>query len=553
MNWILELFSVSSAIQALAVVALVCTVGMALGRIKIGGVSLGVAFVFFIGITVGALGLKVDTQTLKYAETFGLVIFVYSLGLHVGPNFFGSFRHEGMVLNLWSLAVIVIGTLMTIAMSFMTNIPMSDMVGILCGATTNTPALGAALQSLEHAGVSSGSAALATAVSYPLGVIGVIIAMIVIRKIMVRPADLTPRHAGDDDRTDVEQYRVVNPSLEGRTLGEVVRFTRARFIISRIWRNGRVIMPLGKTVLHIGDEILVVTNKDEANAMVLLFGQHVEKDWNGERIDWNNIDKDVESRMLQITNRAVNGKRIGELHLRETYGVNVSRVVRGDIRLLATCDLRLRYGDTIIIVGRPESINNAEKFLGNEVKRLGEPNIGSIFFGILLGLAVGIIPITLPGMDVPVRLGIAGGPIIVGIAIGALGPKMHFISYVTPSASLMLRGVGLALYLACLGLDAGQGFLETVFRPEGLLWIGLGFLITFLPVLIVGVITLRTRNYDWGTICGIICGSMANPMALNYASDTTPGDHASISYASVYPLGMFVRVIIAQLLVICFV
>lgn len=553
MNWILELFNVPSAIQALAVVALVCTVGMVLGRVKIGGISLGVAFVFFIGITVGALGLNVDPHILKYAETFGLVIFVYSLGLHVGPNFFGSFRHEGMVLNLWSLAIIVIGTLMTIAMSFITHIPMSSMVGILCGATTNTPALGAAVQSLDHLGVSSGSAALATAVSYPLGVVGVIIAMIVIRKIMVRPEDLQSRHPDDDDPTGVEQYRVVNPALEGRTLAEIVHFAHAHFIVSRIWRKGKVIMPLGKTALHIGDEILVVTNKDETNAMVLLFGEHVEKDWNGERIDWNHIDKDVESRMLQITNRAINGKRIGEIHLRETYGVNVSRVVRGDIKLLATSDQRLRYGDTIIIVGRPENINNAERFLGNEVKRLGEPNIGSIFFGMLLGLVIGTIPIMLPGMDVPVRLGIAGGPIIVGIVIGALGPKVHFITYTTPSASLMLRGIGLTLYLACLGLGAGHGFLDTVLRPEGLLWIGLGFIITFLPVVIVGAITLRTRNYDWGTICGILCGSMANPMALNYASDTTPGDHASISYASVYPLGMFIRVIIAQLLVICFV
>ena len=306
---------------------------------------------------------------------------------------------------------------------------------------------------------------------------------------------------------------------------------------------------MANTVLHINDSILVVTNKDDEGTMLMLFGNEMDKDWNKAKIDWNHIDSNVESRVIVLTKTGLNGKRLGSLRLRDTYGVNVSRVIRGDIKLLATDDLVLQYGDRLTLVGKPDAINNAENFLGNSVKTLNEPNIGSIFLGMVLGLVLGSIPISLPGMESPIHLGIAGGPIIMGIIVGALGPRMHFISYTTRSASLMLRKLGLALYLACLGLDAGKGFLDTVIRPEGLLWIGVGFILTVLPVAIIGLIALKTKKFDFGTICGILCGSMANPMALSYANDSVKGDQASISYATVYPLGMFVRVIIAQILV----
>lgn len=553
MDWINGLFSIPSALQGVVVISLICAVGLGLGKIKFAGISLGVAFVFFFGIAVGSLGLKVDDQMLNYCETFGLVIFVYTLGLHVGPNFFGSFRHEGTSFNIWSLAVIILGTAMAIALTYIMKVPMSDMIGILCGATTNTPALGAGQQALQHVGVSGARAALATAVTYPLGVVGVIFAMIFIRKFFVKPSDLEVKSSSSDDHTFIGQFVVVNPAINGKYIADIAQGTHRKFIISRIWRGDEVIVPKGTTELKTNDNLLVATKKEEVPAMELLFGKRVERDLNKEQVDWNHLDSKVESRVIVLSKSVLNGKRLGQLHLRDAYNVNVSRVLRSDIKLLATEDLVLRYGDRLTLVGQPEAIDHAEKFLGNSVKTLNEPNLAIIFLGMLLGLALGTIPFTLPGMDSPIHLGIAGGPIIMGILIGAFGPRFHFIAYATRSASLMLRKLGLALYLACLGLDAGKDFLVTVVRPEGLLWIGLGFVLTVLPVIIVGVVALRMKKFDFGTICGILCGSMANPMALGYANDTVNGETSNISYATVYPLGMFIRVIIAQVLVMFFV
>ena len=553
MDWINGLFSIPSALQGVVVISLICAVGLGLGKIKFAGISLGVAFVFFFGIAAGSLGLKVDDQMLNYCETFGLVIFVYTLGLHVGPNFFGSFRHEGTSFNIWSLAVIILGTAMAVALTYIMKVPMSDMIGILCGATTNTPALGAGQQALQHVGVSGARAALATAVTYPLGVVGVIFAMIFIRKFFVKPSDLEVKSGSSDDHTFIGQFVVVNPAINGKYIADIAQGTHRKFIISRIWRGDEVIVPKGTTELKTNDNLLVATKKEEVPAMELLFGKRVERDLNKEQVDWNHLDSKVESRVIVLSKSVLNGKRLGQLHLRDAYNVNVSRVLRSDIKLLATEDLVLRYGDRLTLVGQPEAIDHAEKFLGNSVKTLNEPNLAIIFLGMLLGLALGTIPFTLPGMDSPIHLGIAGGPIIMGILIGAFGPRFHFIAYATRSASLMLRKLGLALYLACLGLDAGKDFLATVVRPEGLLWIGLGFVLTVLPVIIVGVVALRMKKFDFGTICGILCGSMANPMALGYANDTVNGETSNISYATVYPLGMFIRVIIAQVLVMFFV
>ena len=553
MNWIDGLFSIPSALQAVVVLSLVCTVGLGLGKIRIAGISLGIAFVFFFGIAAGSFGLQVDEQMLNYCETFGLVIFVYTLGLSVGPTFFGSFRHEGTLFNLWGLGVIFLGTIMSVVLSYAMNVPMSDMVGILCGATTNTPALGAAQQALQHAGHSGGPAALATAVTYPLGVVGVIFAMIFLRKFFVRPSDLVVHSGAEDDHTYIGQFVVLNPAINGKSIAEIAQGTHRKFIISRIWRGEDVIVPMSSTVLKTNDNLLVATKRDEVSAMEILFGQKVNRDLNKEQVDWNHLDTKVESRVIILSNGVLNGKKLGQLHLRDAYNVNVSRVIRTDIKLLATQDLVLRYGDRLTLVGQPEAIDHAEKFLGNSVKTLNEPNLAVIFLGMVFGLALGTIPINLPGMESPIRLGIAGGPIIMGILAGAFGPRLHFIAYTTRSASLMLRKLGLSLYLACLGLDAGRDFLATVVRPEGLLWIGLGFVLTVVPVVIVGLIALRLKKFDFGTICGILCGSMANPMALGYANDTVKGETSNISYASVYPLGMFARVIIAQILVMFFV
>ena len=549
MEWIESLFTIHSAVQTIVLLSLIVSTGLALGKMHVKGISLGVAFVFFIGIVAGSLHFSADEQMLHFAETLGLSLFVYALGLHVGPNFIGMMRNEGVSLNMWGLGVIALGTVMALALCLVLPISIPDMVGILCGATTNTPALGAAQQALATARLSSSGAALGCAVTYPLGVVGVIVAMILLRKFIVRPDDLSPNKSDDDDQTFVGQFVVVNPAISCKTIAEISQKTHRHFIISRIWRGDNVIVPLASTEMQIGDNVLVVTNRDEVPAMDILFGKRVEKDWNRDHIDWNSIDSSMESRVIVMTRTKLNGKTLGSLRVRQTYGVNVSRVMRGDIKLLAVDSLHLQYGDRLTVVGTHEDISHAEAFLGNAVQVLNEPNLGAIFFGLFLGLAVGMIPISIPGMSAPVKLGIAGGPIIMGILIGALGSRVHFISYTTRSASLMLRKLGLSLYLACLGLAAGKDFLTTIIRPEGLLWVGIGVVLTILPLLIIGAVALRTKKFDFGTVCGLLCGSMANPMALSYANETIPGDRAAVAYTSVYPLGMFIRVIIAQVII----
>ena len=549
MDWINSLFIDHTPVQTCFLLSLIVSIGVFMGKVRIKGISLGVAFVFFMGIVAGSLHLEADPGMTSFAETFGLSLFVYALGLHVGPNFVGLMRDAGISLNLWGLAIILLGTVMALVLCLVTGITIPDMVGILCGATTNTPALGAAQQALISAHVSSSGAALGCAVTYPLGVVGVIFAMILLRKTLVKPEDLIPHSHSDEDNTYIGQFVVVNPAIVGLTIAEIAQTSQRHFIISRIWRNGKVIVPMAQTVMMENDNILVVTTRDEVPVMDILFGKHVEKDWNRDKIDWNAIDSTVESRVIVMTRTKLNSKTLGSLHMRETYGVNVSRIMRGDIKLLATDSLHLQYGDRLTVVGTPEDIDHAEAFLGNAMGRLNEPNLGAIFFGLLMGLALGMIPISLPGMSSPVKLGIAGGPIIMGIIVGALGSRLRIITYTTRSASLMLRKLGLSLYLACLGLSAGKDFLATVVRPEGLMWVGIGLVLTMLPLLIIGAVALKTKKFDFGTICGLLCGAMANPMALSYANETIKGDRAAVAYTSVYPLGMFIRVVIAQIII----
>lgn len=549
MDWINSLFIDHTPVQTCFLLSLIVSIGVFMGKVRIKGISLGVAFVFFMGIVAGSFHLEADPGMTSFAETFGLSIFVYALGLHVGPNFVGLMRDEGIALNLWGFAIILLGTVMALVLCLVTGITIPDMVGILCGATTNTPALGAAQQALISAHVSSSGAALGCAVTYPLGVVGVIFAMILLRKTLVKPEDLIPHSHSDEDNTYIGQFVVVNPAIVGLTIAEIAQTSQRHFIISRIWRNGKVIVPMAQTVMMENDNILIVTTRDEVPVMDILFGKHVEKDWNRDKIDWNAIDSTVESRVIVMTRTKLNSKTLGSLHMRETYGVNVSRIMRGDIKLLATDSLHLQYGDRLTVVGTPEDIDHAEAFLGNAMGRLNEPNLGAIFFGLLMGLALGMIPISLPGMSSPVKLGIAGGPIIMGIIVGALGSRLRIITYTTRSASLMLRKLGLSLYLACLGLSAGKDFLSTVVRPEGLMWVGIGMVLTMLPLLIIGAVALKTKKFDFGTICGLLCGAMANPMALSYANETIKGDRAAVAYTSVYPLGMFIRVVIAQIII----
>lgn len=552
MDFLNSLLLVPSSIQAIIVLSIICAAGLALGKVRVLGISLGVAFVFFVGIVAGHFGLKLEPHVLDYAESFGLILFIYALGLQVGPGFFSSFLHGGVMLNVWGLVLIFTGTVLALLLGKLCSVSIPDMMGILCGATTNTPALGAAQQALESIHISSSEAALGCAVAYPLGVVGVILAILFIKKFFVHPVDMKV-HNIDHNDTYIAAYTVCNPALYGKTIRQVVDKSHLKFVISRLWRNNQVIVPSSIQKLEKGDSALIVATEQEVEELEIIFGKKEDKDWNTGKIDWNAVDGEIESRNVIVSRPELNGKRLGDLQIRKSYGINISRVTRGDVKLLATYDLRLLYGDTLTIVGKREAIDNVAKFFGNTMQSLNEPNMMAIFIGMILGLVVGFFPINIWGMSAPVRLGIAGGPIIVGILVGTFGPRFHLITYTTVSANLMLRKLGLSLYLACLGISAGAKFFAVVVRPEGLMWIGIGFLITFVPVVLTGIIVLKLHKIDFPSISGMLCGSMANPMALTYLSDIMPGDRASVSYATVYPISMFVRVIIVQVIVMFFV
>ncbi len=553
MDWLYSLFVEHSALQAVIVLSLISAIGLGLGRVRVCGISLGVTFVFFTGILSGHFGLSIDPQMLNYAESFGLVLFVYALGLQVGPGFFSSFRQGGVQLNLLAIGVVLVGTLLAVLGSYACGIALPDMVGILCGATTNTPALGAAQQTLKQLGLETSTPALGCAVTYPLGVVGVILAILLMRKVMVRKEDLEVKEKENENKTYIAAFQVHNPAIFNMSIKEIGALKNyPKFVISRLWRDGNVSIPTSDKVIKEGDRLLVITSEKNAPALTVLFGEQEHTDWNKEDIDWNAIDSQLISQRIVVTRPELNGKKLGSLHLRNHYGINISRVYRSGVQLLATAELTLQLGDRLTVVGEAASIHNVEKVLGNAIKSLKEPNLVAVFVGIILGLALGAVPISIPGISAPVKLGLAGGPIIVGILIGTFGPRMHMVTYTTRSANLMLRALGLSLYLACLGLDAGAHFFETVFRPEGALWIAVGFALTVIPVLIVGVVAFKWAKVDFGSVTGMLCGSMANPMALNYANDTIPGDNPSVAYATVYPLCMFIRVIIAQVLLMFF-
>lgn len=548
MEWLYSLFIEHSALQAVVVLSLISALGLGLGKIHVCGISLGVTFVFFAGILAGHFGLSIDPQMLNYAESFGLIIFVYALGLQVGPGFFSSFRKGGVTLNMLAIAVVILGTFLAVVCSYTTGVSLPNMVGILCGATTNTPALGAAQQTLKQMGLESSTPALGCAVAYPLGVIGVILAVLLIRKLLVRREDLEVQEKDDANKTYIAAFQVHNPAIFNKSIKDIAHMSYPKFVISRLWRDGNVSIPTSEKIIKEGDRLLVVTSEKDALALTVLFGEQENTDWNKEDIDWNAIDSQLISQRIVVTRPELNGKKLGALRLRNHYGINISRVYRSGVQLLATPELTLQLGDRLTVVGEAAAIQNVEKVLGNAIKSLKEPNLVAVFVGIILGLALGAVPFSIPGISTPVRLGLAGGPIIVGILIGTFGPRLHMITYTTRSANLMLRALGLSLYLACLGLDAGAHFFDTVFRPEGLLWIGLGFGLTLVPTVLVGFFAFKIMKIDFGSVSGMLCGSMANPMALNYANDTIPGDNPSVAYATVYPLSMFLRVIIAQVL-----
>ena len=555
MNWFVELFTEHTFIQAVLIISLICATGLALGRIKISGVSLGVTFVFFTGIIAGHFGLRINPDMLLLAQNFGLIIFIYSLGVQVGPGFFSAFKRGGFKLNILSLILILAGTAMTICLYWISGIPLPEMMGLFSGAVTNTPMLGAAQQAFLQMHPedieSANNMAIACAVGYPFGMIGVIICVAILKKATFK-ADKPKSGNTSGDNTFVTEYLISNPEIIGKSIQEIRKYADVQFVISRIWKGDKVIIPTSETIIEQNEHVLVISGRKDVDQLKKLFGPQEDIDWNKKGIDWNAIDNQLVSRKILVTKPELNGVRLGSLRLRNSFGINITRVNRAGIDLLPSKSLRLQLGDRLTIVGEDRAIENASKILGNQARELRNPNLFTIFTGIVLGLILGSIPIAIPGMSMPVKLGIAGGPIIVGILMGAFGPRFHLATYTTQSANLMLRQLGITIYLAGLGLSAGNDFFSTVFTTEGIRWIAISSSLAVIPVLLVGFIASRLFKISYARNVGMLCASMANPIALNYANSTVDGDEPAVAYATVYPVSIFLRVIVAQIVMVIF-
>jgi len=554
MDWLIETFTQQTFIQTILILSLICAIGLALGNIKFFGISLGVTFVFFVGIIAGHIGLSVNPDMLTFAQNFGLILFIYALGVQVGPGFFSSFKKGGVKLNLLALLLLVVGSAMALIIRWTTGISMGEIMGLLCGAVTNTPMLGAAQQAflqLNPGDVDGANTmAMACAVAYPFGLIGMILCVIILRRILGK--NLKKAQDTSSDNTFVAEYQVSNPAIFGKSIVEIRKHAQCHFVISRIWKDGKVIIPTSETIIEENEHLLVISSKNDVERVRTLFGHKENIDWNKKEIDWNSIDSQLISKKILVTKPELNGVKLGSLKLRNSYGINITRVNRAGIDLLPSRSLRLQLGDKLTIVGENRAVDNVSAILGNQAKELGNPNLFAIFVGIILGLILGSIPFAIPGMSMPVKLGIAGGPIIVGLLMGAFGPRMHLSIYMSRSANLMIRQLGLTIYLAGLGLSAGAGFFETVFSAEGLKWIAISLSLVIIPVILTGLMAAKIFKTDYSDNIGMLCGSMANPFALDYADPEGQGEDPAVAYATVYPAGIFLRVISAQLIMLIF-
>ena len=555
MNWFTELFTQQTFMQAVMILSLICASGLALGRIKIFGVSLGVTFVFFAGIIAGHFGIEMNPEMLAFAQNFGLILYIYALGLQVGPGFFSSFKKGGIKMNLLALLLLIVGSAMAIVMHWATRTSLPESVGLLAGAVTNTPMLGAAQQTLlqmNPEGVDqANSMAMACAVAYPFGIVSMILTVMALKAVLA-PKKSSQSEKKATDNTFITEYQVSNPGIFGKTIQEIRKIADCQFVISRVWKDGRVMIPTSETIIEENEHLMVISSKNDVAKIKALFGQQENVDWNKKGIDWNAIDSQLVSRKILVTKSEHNGVKLGDLKLRNSYGINITRVNRAGIDLLPSRNLRLQLGDKLTIVGEGRSVANVEAVLGNEKKQLNTPNLLSIFIGIILGLILGSIPIKFPGMTMPIKLGIAGGPIIVGILMGAFGPRFHIATYTTQSANLMLRQLGLTIFLAGLGLSAGNGFFDAVFSMEGLKWVLISISLAVVPVLLVGFIAAKFFKVSYADNVGMLCGSMANPFALDFAGTSDEGEDPAVAYATVYPASIFLRVISAQLIMIIF-
>lgn len=559
MDWLINLFTTTDSVAHIVLLyAIVIAVGVYLGKIKIGGISIGVTFVLFAGIAARHIGFTAPTNILSFLQEFGLILFVFMIGLQVGPGFLESFRKGGITLNLLSTVMVVLNVIVMFACYYIffdtsdpKNLPM--MVGTLYGAVTNTPGLGAANETLysifdkgEVPQIASGYAC-----AYPLGVLGIIGATIAIKyifgiKLEKEEEELAKEEEDNDDvKPHFMDLEVTNLYLEGKTLAQVHNFLNRDFVCSRILHDGHVSIPNGSTIFHIGDKLFVVCAENDAEAIIAFIGPTI-------NVDWKKQDEPMVSKRILVTRSSINGKTLGQMHFSSAYGVNVTRVTRQGMDLFAIPSLSLQVGDRIMVVGPEDAVNRVAAVMGNSIKRLDAPNIATIFVGVFIGILFGSIPVAIPGIPVPIKLGIAGGPLIIAILIGRYGYKVHLVTYTTTSANMMLREIGLMLFLASVGIKAGDGFLETVIQGDGVKYVYTGFLITIIPILIIGIIARKKYKFNYFTIMGMIAGTYTDPPALAYANSICSKEAPSIGYSTVYPLSMFLRIFTAQIIVLFF-
>lgn len=557
MNWLSDLlFNPDSIAHIVALYAFVIAAGVLLGKIKVFGISLGVTFVLFVGILVGHFGFTGNTSILNFVQDFGLILFVFCIGLQVGPSFFSSFKKGGVAMNMIAVGIVALNIAVALVIYFAlqgrVDIPM--MVGVLCGAVTNTPGLGAANEALTQINYTGPQIAMGYACAYPLGVMGIILSMILIR--LICRIDLNKEEEeikrGEEANPHLKPFflnlEVHNEALQGKTVLQVRNFLARDFVCSRIMKSdGCVYIPTANTVLELNDKMFIVCAEDDSEAIITFIGPEV-KDVNWD--DAGKTDKPMVSRRILVTQSNINGKTLGELHFNSMYGVNVTRVNRSGMDLFASRQLTLQVGDRVMVVGPQDAVERVAGLLGNQLKRLDHPNIVTIFVGILCGILFGSLPLAIPGIPTPIKLGLAGGPLIISILIGRFGHKVKLVTYTTMSANLMLREVGLALFLASVGIKAGGSFVQTVVEGDGLLYVGIGFLITIIPLIIMGIVARWRHKLNYYTLMGLIAGSNTDPPALAYANQVSSNDAPAVGYSTVYPLSMFLRILTAQLLIL---
>jgi putative transport protein len=556
MDWLSNLLWNNSVAHTVLLLALVIAVGVIFGKIKIFGISLGMTMILFVGIAVSHFGFTVDHSILHFVKEFGLILFVYAIGLQVGPGFMSSFRKGGIRLNLLAANVVALGIITTLTIYCISDIPIQTMVGVLSGAVTNTPGLGAAQEAYSSmkGTVADPTIALGYAVAYPLGVVGIIFSIIIIRvifriNITKENERLTAENSAKKDVASTLSIEVRNPALFGRNIQSVINLIDRKLVISRImYNNGNIETVSSETVLNEGDKVFVITTPQDMEAIAVFIGKQVDMTMD----EWTTPLSELVSRRILVTRPEINGKSLSNINLRNRFGVTVTRINRAGIDLIAHPNLILQFGDKLTVVGAKMAISETEKILGNKLIRLNEPNIVPLFTGIFLGVLFGSIPFAFPGMPQPVKLGLAGGPLVVAILMSVFGAKFKLVTYTTMSANLMIREIGICLFLACVGLGAGEKFVDTIVHGNGLQWVGLGVIITVVPLIITGIIARRCLHIDYFTLSGLLSGSTTDPPALSYSSGIAGNDVPSVSYATVYPLTMFLRVLSAQLLILIF-